>query len=762
MESQFVCAQITAGELQARRDARKQQMQSRREGRKVLIHHDPITGTTSYDTTGDGQPDAYDTTGDMQIDTFMEVPLDAETEAQEKRHFLHPRNLRKKAQWEQGDRVVIHGLQSLEGQRLNGMHGTIVAYASGRYIVDVSSTDGVPQKLSPQNLRRVGALQPGDTAEVHGLTGDPEKVALNGFKAVVKEYLPEHALFVVSILLPADDNDEDGDNHSHSRSKSPEEFRLPAVNLRPTVRENLERRLKVIFDTLDVDNSGSLSRDELAQMNESLDVELRDMLSAVIAAAREKNGDQHGGKTGSDNRDEVPTDIFRYLDVSKSRADGTSRIYDPNGECDLEEFDSQGDGVVTWEEFRALLGPDEEATPEPKPEPEPEPEPEPKPVLVAAAVAMLGDDRSSWEAYTTIAGALTRVKMERAKLLDELELEVGRKREKLVQELAKQETALQQKMQAFKKTQDLELVAFDQMYADGQSSTGSSDAASDMSNMVDQLRDIAAERDAFIAEQQQAYKMKELSLRQQAQKKLDKQEKACAKGIATARAVKFERIEHSARGVLIKPGVYQESLHLDAGSLVVQGEEGADTVICPVDTEPAVQVAATKPKPLRVGSQVKVLSTNRGAAAGPERAVIKGIIAQPDGSLQHSLKYKIAYDASYRATYFSGRDPGLVVVDADQVVASRGSGSDVLATGGLSIAATTVAAGDRLTVVATKPVAMWAHSEYGLSLEASKVKDISIGTGERSYVSGFRVRSVYERTCMLPLNRAKRCTVDSD
>jgi hypothetical protein len=72
-ESQFVCAQITAGELQARRDARKQQMESRREGRKVLIHHDPITGTTSYDTTGDGQPDAYDTTGDMTIDTFMEV-----------------------------------------------------------------------------------------------------------------------------------------------------------------------------------------------------------------------------------------------------------------------------------------------------------------------------------------------------------------------------------------------------------------------------------------------------------------------------------------------------------------------------------------------------------------------------------------------------------------------------------------------------------------------------------------------------------------
>ena len=703
-----------------------------------------------------------------------QVPLDADTEEQEKRHFLYPRNLRKKAQWEQGDRVVIHGLQSLDGQRLNGMHGTIQRYESGRYVVDVSSTDDCPKKLSPQNLRRVGALQPGDTAEVHGLTADPEKVALNGLKAVVKEYLPEHALFVVSILLAADDNDEDGDKHAHTRSKSPEEFRLPALNLRPTIRDNLERRLKVIFDTLDVDNSGSLSRDELEQMNESLDVELRDMLSAVLVAAREKqlaSEDQRGGKAGGDDRDEVPADIFRYLDVSKSRADGSSTKYVLNSEGDLEEFDSQGDGIVTWEEFRALLGPDEEAKPEPQPEPEPEPELEPKPALVAAAVAMLGDDRSSWEAFTTITGAVTRVKMERAKLLDELELEVGRKREKLVQELAKQETALQQKMQAFKKTQDLELVAFDEMHADGQSSTGSSDAASDVSNTVDQQRDIAAERDAFVAEQQQAYEMKELSLRQQAQKKLDKQEKTCAKAIATARTIKFERIEHSARGVLIKAGVHRESLRLDAGSLVVHGEEGADTVICPVGTEPAVQVDATKPKPLRVGSQVKVLSTSKGAAAGPARAVIKGVVAPSTGNSHHSLKYKIAYDASYRATYFSGRDPGLVVVDADEVVPSRGSGSEDLAMGGLSVAATTVAAGDRMTVVATKPLALWTHSECGLSLEASKVKDIGIGTGERSNSQlcvWFGVRSVYVRTCLYEGVRAvcescvHRCTADSD
>ena len=37
------------------------------------------------------------------------------------RHPLHASNLRKKAQWEQGDQVVVHGLQSIEGQRLNGM-----------------------------------------------------------------------------------------------------------------------------------------------------------------------------------------------------------------------------------------------------------------------------------------------------------------------------------------------------------------------------------------------------------------------------------------------------------------------------------------------------------------------------------------------------------------------------------------------------------------------------------------------------------------
>ena len=57
----------------------------------------------------------------MQIDTFMEVPLDKDDAEEEMRHPLHASNLRKRAQWEQGDQVVIHGLQSIEGQRLNGM-----------------------------------------------------------------------------------------------------------------------------------------------------------------------------------------------------------------------------------------------------------------------------------------------------------------------------------------------------------------------------------------------------------------------------------------------------------------------------------------------------------------------------------------------------------------------------------------------------------------------------------------------------------------
>ena len=50
---------------------------------KSGVSADPISGTTSYDTTGDGLPDAYDTTGDMQIDTFMEVPLDKDDAGQE-------------------------------------------------------------------------------------------------------------------------------------------------------------------------------------------------------------------------------------------------------------------------------------------------------------------------------------------------------------------------------------------------------------------------------------------------------------------------------------------------------------------------------------------------------------------------------------------------------------------------------------------------------------------------------------------------------
>ena len=132
----------------------------------MLISHDPISGITSYDTTGDGQADAYDTTGDSTtgIDTFLQVPDDVllgkADEGDEKRHLLRSDCLRRKAQWEQGDRVVIHSLHSVDGQRLNGMHGTVMGLHSGTYIVQVAGLTGESdlRKIGQVNLRRVGAL----------------------------------------------------------------------------------------------------------------------------------------------------------------------------------------------------------------------------------------------------------------------------------------------------------------------------------------------------------------------------------------------------------------------------------------------------------------------------------------------------------------------------------------------------------------------------------------------------------------------------
>ena len=54
-----------------------------------------------------------------------------------------------------------------------------------------------------------------------------------------------------------------------------------ARNLRPTLRHNLERRLKVVFDTIDADSDGFLTQDEVERMGKELGRELQDMLSAV-------------------------------------------------------------------------------------------------------------------------------------------------------------------------------------------------------------------------------------------------------------------------------------------------------------------------------------------------------------------------------------------------------------------------------------------------------------------------------------------------
>jgi hypothetical protein len=107
------------------------------------------------------------------------------------------------------------------------MHGTLTGFHSGRYIVDVAGQEDLV-KIDQLNLRRVGALEPGDMAEIHGLAGDGELFALNGLKALVKDYAAEHGEFVVDVILPVEDAEEDEED---GRSKTPNEYRLAAVNL---------------------------------------------------------------------------------------------------------------------------------------------------------------------------------------------------------------------------------------------------------------------------------------------------------------------------------------------------------------------------------------------------------------------------------------------------------------------------------------------------------------------------------------------------
>ena len=81
-----------------------------------------------------------------------------------------------------------------------------------------------------------------------------------------------------------------------SGRRSPEQLRLMARNLRPTLRHNLERRLKVVFDTIDADSDGFLTQDEVSRMGKELGRELQDMLSAVRSANLQKQLDEAKGE----------------------------------------------------------------------------------------------------------------------------------------------------------------------------------------------------------------------------------------------------------------------------------------------------------------------------------------------------------------------------------------------------------------------------------------------------------------------------------
>jgi len=163
---QFSIAGFTREELQAVRDGRKHRLDTRKSGKtqrsclvsshhaagcahlwgpfalrtapKKWLHHDPITGMTAYDTTGDGVADAYDTTGDLQIDTFLEEPV--VKDAKEELWQVAAANLRKTPQHDPGDQVVVDGLVSVEGQTLNGLHGTVSPDPRDNALARVSSS----------------------------------------------------------------------------------------------------------------------------------------------------------------------------------------------------------------------------------------------------------------------------------------------------------------------------------------------------------------------------------------------------------------------------------------------------------------------------------------------------------------------------------------------------------------------------------------------------------------------------------------------
>ena len=143
----------------------------------------------------------------------------------------------------------------------------------------------------------------------------------------------------------------------------------------------------------------------------------------------------------------------------------------------------------------------------------------------------------------------------------------------------------------------------------------------------------AAAREAMVTEQRMAYDMKLATLRKATDSSALRQRKACEAAIESTLKKQSERIENSAKGIIIKPGVHRESLRVDGGSLVVHGEDGADAVIWPVDPVPAVQVSVGAGKVLERGDQVKITHH------GPHRdkiALIKGK-DQSTGNMRYAV-----------------------------------------------------------------------------------------------------------------------------
>ena len=537
-------------------------------------------------------------------------------------------------------------------------------------------------------------------------------------------YEPDDAHFVVEVKFEPKQQPQGGEKaagkdgeaqtdaavlaEDDSGRRSPEQLRLMARNLRPTLRHNLERRLKVVFDTIDADSDGFLTQDEVSRMGKELGRELQDMLSAVrsanlqkqldeakrevtakVAALTEEQAQERADKQESlrlewdekiraaaakdpaqrslkedeakekiaeameklqekhSDQSEKDEDLLALQEVVKTRTNALKRegtASDSLAQMLIDTLDADKDGKVTWGEFQQLIPPEETPPEEAPPEPEPEPESEPEPEPEPEPAVAFAELEGVHMACSSISNAVAAVQAQRTKLLDELQLDAGRAREELAKATAKTEAAIQSKLDELKAKHALELQVFDEQ-ADGVSGELSDDSAfGDESAYVEE----EDEEEAEWREKERAEAREAIVAQHAAQ--LQAKEHEERKKTERNHSKDVRKCEKKLAGFLKKYGT-----RIEHGAKRVRVVEGTHRESLALS-----------------GSGVEIVS-NEGAMIWPESSL-----------------------------------PALEI-QAAPVRAPPAGERDGLQLGGLSKAALTVAAGDGLTCVGSKPAALWSE-----------------------------------------------------